>query len=471
MSQFLTILRFEWQWLVRCRLIFPVIFLSLVTGSGALYYGHAVVQERKKTLSEIYTNDAHRFDSLVHKLATADTMTAEGKSTYKQLSHPAVVQFQLKPAAVLPVAPLSMLSLGVSDIAGYYHRLEINWSYLHGEEKINNPLKLLTGNIDLSFLLVYIFPLLMMGLSYNIISREQEQGTLPLVFVQGGKITTLLLARLLIRWILFFLLFMLLAVVAPVMQGDGWHELLPWGMITATYTLFWCMLICLIAAFGRSSAFNIAAMTTAWILLLILLPAFFRLTAEQKKVTTQAATVAAEQRAQEWALWDMPKKALLDSFYSHYPRYRDAAAYDTSPASSRRLMAYYDMVTQRMDRFVANDEMIGKQEQADMAAGYYYNPAVYTQSLLNQIAHTDVADYNHYEDEVKAFHQQWKTYFFPFFFSNSALSPADYNNIPVFRHNSVSADHSILCGALYLLSLSVVIGAIAFYLLNKHYHR
>lgn len=471
MSQFLTILRFEWQWLLRHRLLFPVILLLLIIGSGALYYGHAVVQERKKTLEDIRTNDAHRFDSLVYKLATADTLTADGKSTYKQLSHPAVVQFQLKPAAVFPVAPLSMLSLGVSDIAGYYHRLEINWSYLHGEEKINNPLKLLTGNIDLSFLLVYIFPLLIMGLSYDIISREQEQGTLTLVLVQGGKIITLLLARLLIRWMLFFLLFMLLAVVAPVMQGDGWHELLSWGMITAAYTLFWCMLICLIAALGRTSAFNIAAMTTAWILLLILLPAFFRLTAEEKKVTTQAATVAAEQREQEWALWDMPKKALLDSFYSHYPRYRDAAAYDTSPASSRRLMAYYDLVTLRMDRFVANDEAIRKQEQADMVAGYFYNPAVYTQSLLNQVAHTDVADYQHYEDEVKAFHQQWKAYFFPFFFSNSVLSPADYNGIPVFHHVSVSAGDSILSGTRYLLSLSVVIGIIAFYLLKKRYHR
>lgn len=471
MSQFLTILRFEWQWLVRHRLLFPVIFLLLIAGSGALYYGHVVVQERKNTLAEIHTNDTHRFDSLVNKLAAADTTTAEGKSTYKQLSHPAVVQFQLKPAAVLPVEPLSMLSLGVSDIASSYHRLEVNWSYLHGEEKINNPLKLLTGNIDLSFLLVYIFPLLLTGLSYNIMSREQEQGTLTLFLVQGGSGTILLMARGLIRWILFFTLFMLLAITAPLIQGDGWYELLFWGMITAAYTLFWCMLICLIAAFRKSSAFNIAAMITAWILLLILLPALFRLQAEEKKATTQAATVAAEQREQEWALWDMPKKALLDSFYSHHPRYRDAAAYDTSPASSRRLMAYYDMVTQRMDRFVANDEAIRKQEQAGMAAGYFYNPAVYTQSLLNQVAHTDVADYSHYEDEVKAFHQQWKTYFFPFFFSNRVLSPSDYASIPAFHHTSVSAGYSILRGTSYLLLLSVIMGAAAFYLLNKHYHR
>ncbi|MCF6407052.1 DUF3526 domain-containing protein [Chitinophaga filiformis] len=471
MSQFFTILRFEWQWLLRHRLLFPLALLLLVTGSGALYYGHTVVQERKNTQHAILTNDTHRFDSLVYKLATADTMTAEGKSTYRQLSHPAVVQFQLKPAAVLPVAPLSMLSLGVSDIAGYYHRLEVNWSYLHSEEKINNPLKLLTGNIDLAFLLVYIFPLLLVGLSYNIISREQERGTLYLFLVQEGKVSVLLLARILVRWILFFVTFMLLAIAAPIIQGDGWHELLSWSIITAAYTLFWCMLICLIAAFGKSSTFNIAAMTTVWVLLLILLPALSRLMTEDKKVTTHAATVAAEQREQEWELWDMPKKALLDSFYNHYPGYRDAAAYDTSAASSRRLMAYYDMVTQRMDRFVANDEAIRKQAQADMETGYYYNPAVYTQSLFNQVAHTDVADYSHYEEEIKVFHQRWKAYFFPFFFGNSVLSPADYTRIPVFHHTPIPVRKNILWGALYLLSLSLLTGFAAFYLLRNQSHR
>lgn len=469
MSKFITILRFEWQWLLRYRLFFPVVLLLLVTGGGALYYGHAVVRERQHTLEEIYRNDTHRFDSLVYKLATADTMTAEGKTIYRQLSHPAVVQYQLKPAAVLPVAPLAMLSLGMSDVAGYYHRLEVNWSYLHGEEKINNPLKLLTGNIDLSFLLVYIFPLFLIGISYNIISREKEQGTLSLLVVQGAKLSILLLARMLMRWMLFFLLFMLLAAAAPVIQGKDWHELLPWGMITAAYTLFWCTLACLIIAFRRSSAFNIAAMVTAWILLLILLPALFRLNVENRKTTTQTATIAAEQREQEWAVWDMPKKALLDSFYSHNPRYRDASAYDTSAASSRRLMAYYDMVTRRMDRFVAEDEGIRKQEQATMTAGYYYNPAVYTQSMLNQVAHTDVTDYSHYEKEIKAYHQEWKSYFFPFFFSNRGLSPADYASIPVFRHASLPTGNSIVKGTLYLLLLSAIMSTAAFYLLTKHH--
>ncbi|PWV48835.1 DUF3526 domain-containing protein [Chitinophaga sp. S165] len=470
MSRFITILRFEWKWLLRYRLFFPVVLLLTVTGIAALYYGHTVVQERKNTLEDIYTNDTHRFDSLVNRFATADTATAEGKSIYRQLSHPAVVQFQLKPAAVLPPAPLAMLSLGMSDVAGYYHRLEVNWSYLHSEEKINNPLKLLTGNIDLSFLLVYIFPLLLIGVSYNIVSREEEHGTFSLLLMQGAKPLVLLLARMLIRWMLFFLLFMLLASAVPIIQGGGWYELLPWGVVTAAYIFFWCMLICLIAAFRKSSGFNIAAMITAWILLLILLPAFFRLKADDRKVTTQTATIAAEQREQEWALWDMPRKALLDSFYAHYPRYRDAGAYDTSAASSRRLMAYYDMVTRKMDRFVAKDESIRKQQHEEMVTGYYYCPAVYTQSLLNQVAHTDVADYSHYENEIKDFHQEWKSYFFPFFFSHKVFAPADYASIPVFHHTSLSIYSSILRGTFYLLSLSVILGVAALYLLNKHDH-
>jgi ABC-2 type transport system permease protein len=471
MSRFLTIFRFEWQWLLRHRLLIPLILLLLAMGSSALFYGHAVVAERVHVSDSIRRYDRHRFDSLSYQLTVADTATVDGKKLYKQLSHPAVVQFQLKPATLLPAAPLSMLSLGMSDIASYYHRLEVSWSYLHGEEKINNPLKLLTGNLDLSFMLIYIFPLLLAGVSYNILSRENEQGTYVLLAVQGAKTGILLTARLLVRWILFFLVFMLLALVAPLTSGGGMMDLLSWGMITATYMLFWCMLIGLIAAFNRSSAFNIAIMTVTWVLLLILLPAVFRLKAAGKQAATQTATVAVEQREQEWAIWDMPRRAMLDSFYRHYPHFRNAAAYDTSSASSRHTAAYYDLVARRMDRFIAADEALRREQQGDLVDGYLYNPTVYAQSLLNRIAHTDVEDYSHYEQETKRFHRQWKEYFFPFMFNNRSLTAADYLKIPVFHHSVVPTGHSVVQGALYLLLLSIVMGVAAICIhRSNHYH-
>ncbi|HJT73416.1 MAG TPA: hypothetical protein VJ720_05335, partial [Chitinophaga sp.] len=97
MILFFKLLAFEWQWLLRYRLLLPVTCLVIMAGGCALYYGNAVTTERRHAADSVYADYQHRFDSLLLKLQTADTLTGDGKATVKQLSHPAVVQFQLKP--------------------------------------------------------------------------------------------------------------------------------------------------------------------------------------------------------------------------------------------------------------------------------------------------------------------------------------------------------------------------------------
>ncbi|MVT10600.1 DUF3526 domain-containing protein [Chitinophaga tropicalis] len=471
MTLFLKLLAFEWQWLLRYRLLLPVTCLVIMTAGCALYYGNAVTTERRHAADSVYADYQHRFDSLLLKLCTADTLTGEGKTTLKQLSHPVVVQFQLKPVTVLPAAPLSMLSIGMSDMEPWQHRLELSWSYMHGEEKISNPLKLLTGNFDLSFLLIYIFPLLLMGITYNILSREKELGTYTLILVQQKSILPLLTARLLLRWLLFFVLFTLPLLIVSLMQGGNIDGIGNWMLITAAYLTFWSLLLFLVISFNRSSAFNVILMTGIWLLLLVLLPALSRYGTDENTPGTQTATVAAEQREQEWALWDLPQKQLLDSFYAHYPRYKDSHAYDTVSGSSRRTTAYYDLVARRMERFTAQDEAARQKDLQALLHSYRFNPAVYAQSLFNLAAHTDATDYLHYEEEVKAFHRQWKEHFFTYFFHDRNFTPEDYHALPTFQHKAAPyRNRRIYNGVGYLLLLSAICGAAGTFILKKKYH-
>lgn len=463
----MSLLYFEWQWLLRYRLLMPVTLVVLLAGGCSLYYGHAVAIERKQATDSIYADYQHRFDSLLLQQCTADTLTRAGKATVKQLSLAAVVQYQLKPSAILPAAPLSMLSVGVSDMEPYHHRLEISWNYLHGEEKINNPLKLLTGNFDLSFLLIYIFPLLLTGITYNILSREKELGTYSLILVQQRKVLPLLAARLLLRWLLFFILFFLLAVTGLILQGGDCGGLATWALITAAYITFWCMLVFFIVAFNRSSTFNVVVLTSVWILLLVLLPALFRLKGEDNTMAMQTATVAAEQRELEWELWDLPPKQLLDSFYLHYPRYKQ----DTASVSTLRVAAYYDLVARRMERFVAHDGITRQNELKTLMHSYHFNPPVYAQSLLNQVAHTDALDYNLYEKQVKMFHQQWKEHFLDYFFYDRRFTADDYHRLPMFRYkDDIHRNRRIYSGVGYLLFLSGILGVMGTVILKRKSH-
>ena len=61
------------------------------------------------------------------------------------------------------------------------------------------PSHLLTGSFDLAFVIVYLYPLMLLALSYNILSGEQEQGTLALTAASSARLTTVLAGKLMVR--------------------------------------------------------------------------------------------------------------------------------------------------------------------------------------------------------------------------------------------------------------------------------
>jgi ABC-2 type transport system permease protein len=455
---FKTILQFEQRWMLRSGIFFLLLGIYLLTGGFALYYGHGVATERQLVIDSIQKDYHHRFDSLVTAFRTADTSTVAGKTTVYTLAEPAVVQYRLKAEAILSPTAFSLLSVGISDMAGYRHTADINWSYAGGEEKLANPLKLLTGNFDLSFLLIYIIPLIVIGLNYNLLYAEKEQGTLMLLHVQRGNIHSMVIQRLLLRWGLLLALFILLTLAGLGLSGA--NQVTPfslgyWFIIAAAYIGIWTGISFSIISLNRTSAFNAVSLLSIWILLVIAIPAACTVShTAPNSSTTRMAAVAAEQRETEWAVWELSKKQLLDSFYVAYPEYKDAHAYDTSPGSGRRGMAYYHLLQQRMDRFIKKEERLQHQQAQTLSSTYLFNPVVYTQSLCNEIAGTDVSDYAFFQQQVKHFHQQWKQFFYAYAFRNRKFTPAEYYTLPRFVMTGEPAKiNRIGNGILYLLGI------------------
>ncbi|MEJ7658781.1 MAG: hypothetical protein WKG07_03710 [Hymenobacter sp.] len=63
-------------------------------------------------------------------------------------------------------------------------------------------MKLLVGNFDLAFVLVYLLPLFVIALGYGLLAGEQESGVLPLLRVQAASVRRLLLGKLLFGFLL-----------------------------------------------------------------------------------------------------------------------------------------------------------------------------------------------------------------------------------------------------------------------------
>jgi ABC-2 type transport system permease protein len=119
------------------------------------------------------------------------------------------------------------------------------------------------------------------------------------------------------------------------------------------------------------------------------------------------------------------------------------------------MMAYYDLVARRMQRFTAQRDINQTQEIQQINRSYRYNPAVYTQSLLNSVAHTDIADYAYFRQQTALFRQHWKSFLYSYHFNDKKFGPDDYRLLPVY-HPSYRPDNRRLQiqGSCYLLLLA-----------------
>ena len=97
-------------------------------------------------------------------------------------------------------------SIGQAEQYGFYKRVTFWASPYDADmaEEIANPERLQTGTLDFAFVLLFLLPLLLLILLYNIKSAEAEQGFLPLIEVQTASKNAWLLARMSFYFLLAF---------------------------------------------------------------------------------------------------------------------------------------------------------------------------------------------------------------------------------------------------------------------------
>lgn len=82
--------------------------------------------------------------------------------------------------AVLPPAPLPLLATGQSDLSPG-HETVVLWRLATPADtrsELENPSHLMAGRFDLAFVLVWLYPLFLLALVYDLMAGDQEAGTL-----------------------------------------------------------------------------------------------------------------------------------------------------------------------------------------------------------------------------------------------------------------------------------------------------
>jgi ABC-2 type transport system permease protein len=359
-----------------------------------------------------------------------------------------LLMYYLRFAYINKANPLNGLSIGQRDINNSIQFINIrNLEAQKYDADLNNPISLLMGNLDFGFVLLFLFPLLIIAVAYNLLSEEKEGGTWLLLSVQSRHPVLVLLQKLITRAIIIYaVLAVLFAVAIPVLSIPFDASLTATIGLAIFYLLFWFAVCFWVVSWKKTSAVNAVSLLTVWVLLTFILPAAINNYITATYPVPEALATTVEQREGLHEKWDMEKKPTMESFYAHYPQFRKYA----SPETPSSWLWYYAMQQAGDDDSKEQADEMKKKLQMRSAVSNnisLFIPTLHAQLRLNELSQADLANHLRFLDSTKRFHERLRLHFYPKIFEEAEAKSEDWSR---FKEEYFVEDVSIHWLQLYL---------------------
>ncbi|QUS37782.1 DUF3526 domain-containing protein [Tardiphaga alba] len=472
-STFQLIFRHELTILTRDRTLPIVAILLAAMVLGGLFVGITQAKQRSAMIAEVIEHSAKR------QAANEKTLQSvlDGKQALVPFGNPA------NPAALagglagrhttLPNLPLAALAIGQSDMVPNYYRIsylsKVQFMY---DTEIENPWNLLSGHFDLSFVITFVLPLLVIGLSFNMLSAEREQGTLRMLFAQPMALTTLIAAKASARYLVFLAVILplpplvLLSLFPETRSMDSLLFMALWALVVAGYTLFWFALAALVNAFGRASSSNALILISGWTFLVLILPIVMNLVVGAISPAPSRTELASRTRV-------VTADALREYEDMYSTDYRYASDPETLAVKDGRIevpprMRAFFLAKQRVDAQVEpllnqfDHQLLEQQKLVDLIG--FLSPAILVNEALNLVAGNDSRRFVAFKNQTEAFHNGWRAFFAPKIATDRATTRAEMTALPVWQRQETATTTTawrIASRAALLLLVSFIIAIFA----------
>ena len=464
-----TVLRNEWRLLMADRALRIALGLFAVLLVYALANGVVWLRFQEHTVEAVESGNIERASALEREL-TAIANGGEPSSPFADPRSPLVLGGPSgSHTAALEPGPLTALAVGQSDLLPYYYDVNIytNESSFQQNGEVENPLNLMVGRFDLAFVVVYLLPLLILALSFNVLSEEREQGTLALTLSQPVSARRVVTAKLAFRALLVVGM-VLAASLFGILTTGGFNSpgrVLLWCAAIVAYSLFWFVLAAWVNTLRRSSAWNATVLVGAWLVLVVVLPAAINIAAGLlHPLPSRVEMITAQREASNEAV--NRRSELLARYLEDHPEMAEGVVAD-EPGLGALAWAATDAVNRRLEE-VTSVHDARRAEQIVLVRRYrFLSPALMAQEVLIDAAGTGDARFAHFQSQVRAFAEQWRGFFVPAILADEQMSASVLPSLPRFRHmderpgdatRRAAAPLTVLGGLVLLMATGAGIG-------------
>ena len=372
--------------------------------------------------------------------------------------------YYVKFGFVNKMSNLTGLAIGQRDINLSVHSITIrNLEEQKYNTDILNPLYQMLGNMDFSFVLIYLFPLVIIAFCFNLISEEKEEGTWSLILSQSPKPLKLISIKLALRYLAVLILLFLLLIIAKIYLEIPLNKaFIAFVVISVLYITFWFAISWLVVSLHKNSGQNAMILMISWLLLTVVLPAGINAINEYLYPVPEAFSMVLESRDGYHNKWDEAKEPTVARFHELYPQF---SAFKHPKEKDYSWIWYYAMQHMGDDEASsfskAFKEKLKIRNQLSLISGFLI-PTVQTQLALNSFAQSDMDNQLRFMDKLEKFHEMKRLYFYPKIFNETKVMEENWDKFSLEFHNeaqSINWPQSIIP---LLVIITVCLGLAAF---------
>lgn len=445
--------------------IFAVFFGLLM--AYAVANGAAWTHERAERVRLWYADGEESISKVRQETADVE----QGKKTAAEAPFAGWV-FHVKLPAAKPPAPLSPLSVGQEDLYPFTAMAEFysKKNELFKNYETDNPTTLLAGRFDPAFVVIYLFPLLIIALTYNLLSREREDGTLLLTLAQPVRLRDIVLGKTGARLLVALTLVIGLTLIGLAVSGvdlaasEVIAGLVLWLSLVIAYTLFWFALAVGVNSRGRSSATNAVVLVSLWLLFVVIVPSLLSIAVTSIYPVPSRFDFIEQVRRNDNDV-DRSSKRLVDDYHSDHSQ----GKFDSSDAQSRFYIIGEEKEKRSLPLVAAYDEQLNRQHRL-VDRVHFLSPAVVMQEATNAIAGSDRTRHDSFRRQVEAFLDNWRAFSVPLSFRRVNLASSDYDSLPRFSFREEASRElaaRVFNGVVFLIVPTLLIAGFAFWGLRR----
>ena len=401
----LDIFLYEWKHFSRNPFKVVALLLYIIAGVYGLHNGASLYHKQVSEIEKIDQKNEEERQTFISyfeegKKGPEDRPWVDISTPFWAIWHNTIYHFKRPSAAIV-------YSIGQAEQYGFYKRVTFNASPYDADmsEEIANPERLQTGTLDYAFVLLFLSPLLLLILLYNLKSAESEQGFLPLIEVQVASKNIWLVVRILFYAFLFFMVNLALIVYGAMLTkvfataNQAFMQMVFYALLSL---LFWTSIFYFILNSSQTIISSTLKMISVWLLFAFIIPAAIHQWVSIEKPVNLMTDLIDASRDERQALYQQPKEVIHKKLYALFPEIENSpVATDETKINMARNRSYTALVNELVKSSIADIESNNKDKNQLIRATYLFNPITFFQNKVNRISKTHYDDYQDYRNEIQ----------------------------------------------------------------------